>query len=171
MNPSYARIRLPIDDALSRFSRGIALPELSPPEKVKSNEAVRKACKNAVWRSIIAVYVYESGQWTVFDDLTGHLASFSADQWREFAGGDDFVFAGYNDAVPYGQLIVIESGRVLREFLDDQQDSQHNVNDGQLDFEIKSPIRDWVDAASFVDEDEMVLDPEEGLLWMLGAAT
>jgi hypothetical protein len=171
MNPSYARIRLPMDDALSRFSQWITLPELSPPQKVKGIETVEKACKNGVWRSVVAVSVYESGKWTVFEDLTGHLASFSADQWLEFAHRDELVFAGYNDTIPYGQVIAIKSGRVLREFLDDQQDSQKNVNHGQLDFETKSPIKDWIGAASFVDEDKIVLYPNEVLLWMFGAAT
>jgi hypothetical protein len=171
MNPSYVRIRVPMDDSLSRFSQWIGLPELTPPQKVPSSKAIDKACENGVWRSVVAVYVYESSPWTVFDDLTGHLASLSADRWREFAGRDELVLAGYNDSVPYGQLIVVCAGRVVREFLDDQQDPRQNVNRGRLAFEKTSPINDWTAAASFVDEDEIAQVPDEGLLWMFGSAT
>ena len=45
---------------------------------------------------------------------------------------DELVLAGYNDSAPYGQLMVMRSGRVVREFLNDQQDSRNNVNRGKL---------------------------------------
>jgi hypothetical protein len=168
MCPSYLRIRLPVTDALPRFSDWIGLQELAPPKNVKSSKSVDEACKNGAWRSVVAVYVYESDAWTVFDDLTGHLASFSVDRWRELAGHDELVFAGYNDSVPYGQLIVVQAGRVVREFLDDRQDTRQNVNRGRLAFEESLPINDWIAAASFVDEDEVAHSPDEGLLWLFG---
>jgi hypothetical protein len=170
MDTNYARIRLPTDDAMARFSRWIKLPELEPPKTVASSKVVDLATKDGAWRSVVAVYVYESGPWAVFEDQTGYLSSLSADEWCKFAGQDDLVFAGYNDSVPYGQLIVIQSGRVVRDFLDDQQEPEDNVNDGQLDIEKKKPIKDWTDVALFVDEDEIVRCPDEGLLWMLGDA-
>src|SRR6185503_15905073 len=130
MNPSYFRIHLPIDESLARFSQWIGLPELSAPTRVRLLRAVDAACENGVWRSLVAVYIYESSQWTVFEDFTGYLATFSADQWREFAGSNELVVAGYNDTVPYGQLIVVREGHVVREFLDDEQDPRENVNRG-----------------------------------------
>jgi hypothetical protein len=154
-----------------RFSQWVGLPASAPPRKVKSANAAKEACRNGVWRSRVAVYVYESSAWTVFDDLTGHLASFSAEPWRDFAGRDELVFAGYNDSVPYGQLVVIQAGRVVREFLDDRQDARQNVDRGRLAFEKSSPINDWITAASFVDEDNIAQLPDEGLLWMFGSAT
>jgi hypothetical protein len=171
MNPSYVRIRLPMADALTRFSHWIMLPELAPPKLVKSSKMCESACENGAWRSVVAVYIYESATWTVFEDLTGHLASFPADRWRELASRDELVFAGYNDVVPYGQLIVVRDGRVVREFLDDQQDPRQNVNRGQLAFENTSPINDWIAAASFVDDDEIAQLPDAGLLWLFGPAT
>jgi hypothetical protein len=168
MNPSYARIRLPMAEALARFGEWIALPSLGPPKNLQWNEVVDVACMDGVWRSVVAVFIYESGEWTVFDDQTGHLASFSAEQWRTFAGRNEFVLAGYNDAVPYGQLLVIRNGRVVREFLDDQQDPRQNVNRGKLEFEKASPIKNWIAAASFVDGDDIVSHPDSGLLWMFG---
>ncbi len=168
MNPSYVRIRLPMADALPRFAEWIGLPPLGPPQEVKAVQAVDEACENGDWRSAIAVFIYQSGEWTVFDDQTGYLAALPAERWRSLAGTDELVFAGYNDAVPYGQLIVVRSGRVIREFLDDQQDSSQNVNRGQLDFEDDSPIEDWIGAASFVDGDDFASLPDTGLLWLFG---
>src|SRR5262249_21554512 len=143
-------------------------PELEPPNKMRASQAVRSACKNGVWRSTVAVYVYENEPWTVFDDLTGYLATFTAGQWREFAGPDELVVAGYNDAVPYGQLIVVRSGRVVREFLEDRQDPRQDVNRGSLDSEKARPIHDWVSAAAFADDDKIATLPDEGLLCLLG---
>jgi hypothetical protein len=109
----------------------------------------------------------EANGWTVFDDRTGHLASFGATNWVKFAKGDDLVFAGYNDSVPYGQLIVVSGCSVVREFLEDLQDPRNNVNLGRLDFEGRSPMEKWIDAASFVDEDELAnFGAPEGLLWL-----
>jgi hypothetical protein len=168
MNPSYLRLRLPIAEALKRFSGWIGYPQLGPPRKVKSSKVVDAACKNGYWRSVVAVFIYESEDWTVFDDQTGHLASVSKEQWRSLARQDELVFAGYNDSVPYGQIIVVRFGRVVREFLKDQQDPRSNVNRGKLPFESNSPMKSWIDAASFVDEDEIVTYPDTGLLWMFG---
>jgi hypothetical protein len=168
MNPSYVRIRLPMAEALPRFSEWIGLPPLGPPTPVQASQVVEAACEKGRWRSPVGVFVYESGGWTVFDDLTGHLASVSAERWSALAGADELVLAGYNDAVPYGQLIAVRAGRVTREFLDDRQDPRQNVNRGQLAVERRSPIKDWVGAASFVDSDEIASHPGTGLLWMFG---
>jgi hypothetical protein len=168
MCPSYARIRLPLAEAMARFGEWIGHPPLEPPKKLKWNQVVDAACEGDAWRSLVAVFIYESGEWTVFEDQSGHLASFSAEEWRRLARSEDFVLAGYNDAVPYGQLIVIQGGRIVRDFLDDEQEPAQNVNRGKLPTEKQSPIKTWIDAASFVDEDEIVSHPDTGLLWMFG---
>src|SRR4030095_1597783 len=119
MNPSYFRIRLPKDDAMTRFASWFGLPELEPPKVVSLSDSVDLECdENGHWRGA-ALYVYENGGWTVFEDLSGHCGSIPADSWLSFAESDDFVFAGYNDAIGYGELIVIENGTVVREFLYD----------------------------------------------------
>jgi len=172
MCPSYVRIRLPLAAALSRFGGWIGLPEIAPARDVTASKAVEEACdSNGNWRGV-AVFVHESNGWTVFDDLTGYLASVPASRWAELAAGDELIFAGYNDSVPYGQLIAVRSGRVVREFLEDLQDPRHNVNRGRLDFERDSPIDGWIAAASFVDEDDLG-DPgaDDGSLWLFRRAT
>lgn len=150
-------------EALSRFAAWIGLPPSGPPKEVGSGQIVDEAYENGAWRSPVAVFVYQSGEWTVFDDQTGHLASFPAERWRSLAGPDELVVAGYNDAVPYGQLLAVRGGRVIREFLDDQQDPSQNLSRGRLDFEEATTIEDWVGAASFVDGDDIASLPDTAI--------
>ena len=161
---SYARVPLPLDTALQRFAEWIGLPELEPPRRVRSLRSVDAACIDGEWRGV-AVFAHEANGWTVFEDYTGYLGMLPADRWVPLAGGGELVFAGYNDAVPYGQLIVVRHGRVVREFLHDLQDPSQDVNRGRLERERAEPIEDWVDAARFVDDDALADDgADEGTL-------
>ena len=161
---SYARIPAPLPRALERFAAWIALPELEPPRRCRSRDAFDVACIGNQWRGV-AVFAHEANGWTVFDDYTGYLGTLPAERWIGLAGDDELVFAGYNDAIPYGQLIVVREGRVVREFLHDLQDPSHDVNHGRLELERATLIDDWVDAAWFVDSDELAdLGANEGTL-------
>jgi hypothetical protein len=161
---AYVRIPAPLPRALERFAAWIALPELEPPRRCRSRDAFDVACIGDEWRGL-AVFAHEANGWTVFDDFTGYLGTLPAERWIGLAGDDELVFAGYNDAIPYGQLIVVREGRVVREFLQDVQDPSHDVNRGRLDLERAVPIDDWVDAARFVDSDELAdLGADEGTL-------
>lgn len=165
MNPSYFRIRLPKSDAMARFASWFRLPELEPPKVVSLSDAVDFACdENGIWRGS-ALYVYENGDWTVFEDLSGHCGSISADSWLSFAESEDFVFAGYNDAIGYGEVIVIEKRAVVREFLYDEKDPEDNVNRGELTTSSVEPMESWIQAASFVDDDDLAFS-DKGLLWL-----
>ena len=73
------------------------------------------------------------------------------------------MLAGYNDAIGYGELIVIRDGKVAREFLYDAENPQCNVDNGSLP-EV-DPLRTWIEVASFVDDDPIAFS-ENGLLWM-----
>lgn len=161
---SYARVPLPLDATLQRFGEWIGLPELEPPRRVRALHSVDEACADGEWRGV-AVFAHEANGWTVLEDYTGYLGMLPAQRWVPLAGDGELVFAGYNDAVPYGQLIVVRHGRVVREFLHDVQDPSQNVNRGFLERERTEPIEDWVDAARFVDDDELADDgAEEGTL-------
>ena len=112
----------------------------------------------------------------MFDDYTGYLGTLPAERWIELAGDDELVFAAYNEAIPYGQLIVVRERRVIREFLHDLQDPSNNVNLGRIEFERSRwfersrLIDDWVDAAYFVDSDELAdLGTNDGTLLLYGA--
>ena len=168
MCPSYLRIRLPLAEALKRFADWIQLPPPGPPQNTAWNKVLDLACKDSDWWCRVFLFIYESGEWTVFEDQSGYLSTFTSDKWLELAGLDKLVLAGYNDSIPSGPLIAIQQGQIIREFLDDTASPQSPVNRGQLDFEGENPIKDWTGAASFMDDDEIVRSPDYGLLWMFG---
>ena len=86
----------------------------------------------------------------------------------EFAGDYEFVFAGYNDSIPYGELIVIRNRKVVRDFLHDEVNPEENVDRRGTCADIDE-LKSWIDVASFVDDDDVVF-AETGLLWLHGPA-
>jgi len=166
MNPSYCRIRIPFDEALIRFAAWNQLPQVGPLVPTDAVKANRLACDDrGNWRGY-AVFVSEVSGWTLFEDLSGALGGISASKWLEFAGQDELIVAGYNDAIPYGALVVVSGGCVIREFLEDLQSPEANVNIGLTDLP-GEPFGTWIDVAGFVDEDELGFS-ESGFLWVWG---
>jgi hypothetical protein len=164
---TYLRMRRPLEDAMARFARWLGEPEVRPPRKVRERDAVDLALDAAGDWLGQAVYVYASGEWTVFDDLSGGLSTRSGESWQQLADGGDLVYAGYNDAIGYGELVVIGGGRLVRQFLQDDQDPSDDVNIGRLPEEADDPFEDWIGLAGWVDEDDDKLEwPDEGLLWI-----
>jgi hypothetical protein len=167
---SYVRLRCPLAEGIDRYGRWIGVPEVAPRRLVRERDAIDLALVDEEWLGL-AVFIYASGPWTVIEELSGGLADRSVDSWLELAGGGDLVFAGYNDAIPYAQLVVVERGQVVREFLQDEQDSSANVNVGRLPEEARRPLKTWIDGARWVEEDEDKLTrPEQGWLWIHRAA-
>jgi hypothetical protein len=169
MNPSYMRVKAAAGESLERFSTWIKLPLLQPPMKVDALKAVDLATRDDEWISQVAVFVYEAEGWTVFEDLSGYLSNFMASDWLQFAGPNELVFAGYNDAICYGQLIVIQNQSVVCDFLDDEEDSSENHSYFGPGWTQGSQLRSWTDAATFVDEDELFSSPDFGNLVLYGA--
>ncbi len=164
MNPSYCRIRLPQSLAIDRFAAWQEIAEIGPLVPSDLTRAVPLACDvNGHWLGH-AVLVSEIGDWTLFSDLTGVLGGISAERWRAFAGDDELIFAGYNDAIPYGEFLMVRGGRVIREFLDDAQNPRANIDIGATDLS-EVPLRTWIDVAGFVDHDILGFC-ESGLLWV-----
>jgi hypothetical protein len=119
----------------------------------------------------LAVFIYASGPWTVFEELSGGLSVGFPEVWLGLAEGGDPVYAGYNDTVPYAELVVVEHGRVVRQFLQDEQDSSADVDVGHLPEEAGHPFADWIDVMGWVEEDEEKLArPVQGWLWIHRAA-
>lgn len=170
MNPSYVRLQVVRPAAMERFSAWLGLPEMEPPTVVHSSEAVDRAVTDGAWRGV-SFLVFEHDDWTAFDDMTGILSTKTSADWLRLAADDRLVFAGYNDAVPCGQLVEVREGKIVRNFLDDQQDPTHNVNEGRLGFEGIYPINTWVEAASFVDGDDQAGSQDYGTLWIFRAAS
>jgi len=165
MNPSYLRVRRSLEDAIARYGAWIGRPELSAPREVADADAIDLALENGRWRGL-AVYVFPSGAWTVFEELSGGLAASSVREWLRLADGGDLVFAGYNDAIGYGELVQVDQGQLVRQFLEDAQDPGANVNVGTLATEASRRIARWVDVARWVDDDEASRGSGRGLLWI-----
>lgn len=163
---SYIRMPRPVEEAMSRYGRWIGAPELEPPRLVPERDSVDLALKDEEWLGL-AVFIFQSGPWTVIEELSGGLSLRPAESWLELAAGGDLVYAECNDSIAYAQLIVVQQGRLVRHILDDEQDSGSNVDLGRLPEEAQEPLTDWVDVTRWIEEDEMKLErPEQGWLWI-----
>lgn len=163
MNPSYCRIRVPKDAALQRFARWSGLEAVGTLVATNCMKAIELATDNGTWRGA-AVFIAEVGGWTLIQDLSGCLSATPGEDWLRFAETDDLIFAAYNDAIGYGELVVIEGGTLRREFLYDSDSPEDNVDVGALSPDAE-PLRTWIEVASFVDDDDLGF-AEEGWLWV-----
>jgi hypothetical protein len=77
------------------------------------------------------------------------------------AESGDLVYAGYNDTVPYAELVVAENGRLVRQYLEDEEDPSANVDVGRLPEEAGQPFGDWIEVMGWVEADEEKLARSE----------
>jgi len=167
---SYVRMRCALEEAMARYGRWIGAPELGPPRLVRDRDVYDLAFADGNWLGL-AVFIYASGPWTVFEEHSGGLTLRSAESWLELAQGGDLVFAGYNDTIAYAQLVVVGRGRLVREFLQDEQDSSHDVNMGRLPEEAGQRFENWINVMGWVEEDnDKLAHLEQGWLWIHRAA-
>jgi|GEM_PF-1729987 len=166
MNPSYFRIKLSMKDALPRLALSLGIKEIGPLLETDSGKAVSLASTpQGTWRGA-ALFIYERKGWTVFEDVSGHFSGWSAEAWLKFAQNDEFVLAGYNDAIGFGEFSAILGGHIIRDCLFNPDEPAETINAGNLPFETeRSRIRDWIGVARFVDSDEYT-SSERGWLWV-----
>ena len=154
---------------MRRYGAWIGAPEVAAPREVEEREAMDLALDGDDWKGL-AVYVFVSGGWTVFEELSGGLAARSADDWVRLADGGDLVYAGYNDAIGYGELVQVDAGCLVRHFLQDEEEPGADVNVGRLAGEDEEALTRWTDVARRVDEEEDgFTGRERGWLWIHGA--
>jgi hypothetical protein len=166
MNPSYLMLRRSAADAMARYGAWIGVPELAPPLEVAEDDAIDLALQDEEWKGL-AVYIFVSGPWTVFEELSGGLADRPVEEWVRLADGGDLVYAGYNDAIGYGEFVRVERGQIMRQFLEDEQEPGADVNVGKLPGEAVQPLTHWTDVARWVDEEEdRLTGREKGWLWI-----
>ncbi|HSQ66913.1 MAG TPA: hypothetical protein VLM85_27025 [Polyangiaceae bacterium] len=106
----------------------------------------------------------------MFEDLAGLLGQkghASVEKWLPLAGTDDFVYAEYNDAIPFGGYAEIRGGAVVCDVFDDPADKRFRRSSGRPQGATK-PITTWIEIASLVDEDVDWVD-SPGLLWIFEA--
>jgi hypothetical protein len=105
--------------------------------------------------------------WTVFDLLASGLSGRSIESWLELARTDDLVYVDCNDAAQYAEVLAISQGRLVRHFLQDEEDSSGHVNIGTLPEEGRKRFDDWVDVVVWVETDsDKILRPSHGWLWI-----
>lgn len=165
MNPSYLIVHKPLDQAMKRYGQWIGTAEVTPPRLVRDRDAIDLALADGEWIGM-AVYIYAWGSWTVFEDLSGGLANRSAADWLRLSDGGDLVYAGYNDAIGYAELVRVDAGQLVRQFLQDEQDPSANLSVGKLPEEAAQPFADWTDVAKWVDEAWEGLSSDVGWLWI-----
>lgn len=87
--------------------------------------------------------------------------------WLRLAKKDALVFASYNDAIPMGELVVVERGELVRELRDDPARPDWFKNVGRLPEEGDAPWSGWSEVAGFVDGDDVFgAQPDEVDLWI-----
>ena len=155
MNPSYFRIKLNMEEAVKRLCDWNGKEYKERIETKNSNAVKVSLDQNGQWKGS-CLYAYENEGWTVFEDLMGGSSFIDVEQWLKFAKDDEFVFAAYNDAILYAEMVVIVDGIVTKHFIEDLDMPEDNVNEGDGVEDIDS----WVDVAGFVDEDEYVYSDE-----------
>ena len=169
---SYIRIRCSVEDAMARYGRWIGRPALGAPRLIPEDDRIDLALDSGgeEWLGL-AVFFYESDGWAVVEEISGGLGLESPEKWLALAEGGDLVYAAGNDAVPYGQIIVIEKGRLVRNILKDESDPSDDVDVGQLPEEARRPLKDWIDVMAWVEADEeKLVRPKKGWLWIHRAA-
>ncbi len=152
---------------MTRYGAWIGAPELAPPREAAEDDAIDLALDGEQWKGM-AVYIFASGPWTVIEELSGGLAARPAEDWVRLADGGDLIYAGYNDAIGYGELVRVDRGKLVRHFLQDEQDPSADVSVGRLPEEAREPMAHWTDVAKFVDEEEeeALTGRERGWLWI-----
>jgi hypothetical protein len=154
-----------MDNALRRFAAWRHLTQVGPLVPAKIEDAVRLACDDRGKWLGNAVFVSHVGDWTLLQDLSGALGAIPGAVWQKLAENDELVFAGYNDAICYGELVVVSGGSLQREFFDDRNSPDEKVDFGVLSDNPHEPFKTWVNVASFVDGDKLAFS-EVGSLWV-----
>jgi len=163
---TYVRLRCRREEAMARYGRWLGRPEVEAPRLVRERDSLDLAVKDGVWRGF-GVFVFAYGPWTVFELLGGALSGRSAESWLELAQNDDLFYVDCNDAVPYAELLVTSQGRLIRHFVQDEDDPSGDVNVGTLPEEGRKRFDDWVAVAGWAETDaDRILRPSHGWLWI-----
>lgn len=151
---------------MARYGQWLGLAEVEPPRLVRERDSVDLALEDGEWRGF-ATFVFEHGPWTVFDLLSSGMTGRSIESWLELAQNDDLLYVDCNDAAQYGEVLAISQRRLVRHFLQDEQDSSGNVDIGELPEEGGKRFEDWVDVVGWAEtESDKILRPSHGWLWI-----
>jgi hypothetical protein len=165
MNPSYCRMHLPKSEVVQRFAVWRGVEHVGSLTPVDSDRAISLALDSAGrWRGH-ALFVSHTRGWTVLTDLSGDLSARDPRTWAALGDDSDLMFAGYNDAIQYGELIIVERGTIVRDAFFDAAQPRKNRNHGRIADDCE-PIGGWADVARFVDSDDLGFGEKKGELWI-----
>ena len=163
---TYLRLHCRREEAMARYGPWLELAEVEPPRLVRERDSLDLALKDGEWRGL-GTFLFVYGPWTVFELLGGSLTGRSVESWLELAQSDDLVYVDCNDAALYAELLVTSQGRLVRHFLQDEQDSSGDVNIGKLPEEGRQRFDDWGDVVVWAETDsDKILRPSHGWLWI-----
>lgn len=152
---TYFRLKAPLAKAMSRFVSWRNCKEIEPPRSVAgASEAIAYASDERGWKGIVNLFVHEIDGWTVFNDLSCWARYTPVSDWLEFAAGGDLVFASADAGQEYGEVVVVEEGKAVKEIYCMQEE------------EARPADAEWDDAEEFMLDDPHV-DSDTGLVWML----
>lgn len=164
---SYLRLRAPVEEAMRRFGAWLGKPQLAAPRMVPERESIDAALgADDDWLGYV-VWIYPMNEWTIFEEVSGGVASRPGEAWVSLAAGGDLVYVAANDAIGYTEIVVVEKGRLVRQYLQDEQDPSADMDIGSIPGDPQEPFEDWIGAMSWAETDESRLSkPVEGLLWI-----
>ena len=164
MNPSYLLLRRPLDDAMRRYGAWLDRPALIPPQEVAEDDALDLALDEGEWKGL-AVYIFASGPWTVFEELSGGLAARPSRGLGAARGWRRSCVRRLQRCDRLRRVRPSGSRQLVRQFLQDEQDPTADVDVGKLPEEAGDRIVHWADVAKWVDvEDEGFTGRERGWL-------
>lgn len=62
-----------------------------------------------------------------------------------------YIYIYINEDLLEGELVVIESGKIVRKLLDYYSTPELNKNIGRIDYEKQKEINNWVDIGEYMD--------------------
>src|SRR3569833_22335 len=91
----------------------------------------------------------ESNGWvTLSIDLDHGLT----EDWLELAKSFNFLYESYSTSLCMGELVYCRDGQLVRHLLIDDQNPDQRVDIGTLATEASTPLKEWSDVLTFVDD-------------------
>ncbi len=94
----------------------------------------------------------ETDEWTTVSLGSYSLESLPTEDWVSFGRQVDTLFEAYSTSLCYGEILFIQSGRLVRHLVLDELNQDIQVNIGQFNIERTKPLKSWSDVWGFVDE-------------------
>lgn len=102
----------------------------------------------------VSVSVEEHPESWITLDLGGYsLEYLDMQEWLRLGKHVDLFFESFSTSLCSGEMLVILAGEVRRHIVDDSDNGDYQVNIGKLRYEESSPMSEWDDIWTFVEDD------------------